>query len=205
MPQLEDHDTDDGKRVWMNREELETLFDAYSGNGDSLDDHMEKEYALRLMGQAGLRTQEMLDASPGDITTVNTNDGELTKLRVPDGKNDKYRETVIPEQLASDLRTYRRACMDSDDDPFIDRTRRTIQRWVASAGEHVASETDNSNWEHVTPHDLRRSWAMVLLDSGTGPTVVMELGGWENYKTFKESYLGHHSDATIAEQVAEAF
>lgn len=203
--QVKDHDSFDGKRVWMDQNELDTLFGAYNGNGDALDDDMEKEYALRLMGECGLRTQEMLDATPADVSTVNTDDGDLTKLRVPDGKNGKDRETVVPPRFADLLRNYKRAYSVADDDPFIDRTRRTIQRWVASAGEYVASETGNSNWEHVTPHDLRRSWAMVLLDSGTGPTVVMELGGWENYKTFKESYLGHHSDATIAKEVAGAF
>lgn len=203
--QVENHEGSDGKRVWMQQDELDTLFGAYNGNGDALDDDMEKELALRLMGECGLRTQEMLDATPGDITTVEVEDGELTKLRVRSGKNDKDRETVVPPRFADLLRTYERAYGIADGDSFVSRDRRTIQRWVARAGDHAATVTGESAYSEVTPHDLRRSWAMVLLDSGTGPTVVMELGGWENYRTFKEHYLGHHSDATIAREVAGAF
>lgn len=203
--QLKDHPDDDGKRVWLNKPELDTILAVYKGENGSLDDDLEKEYALRLMGECGLRTQEMLDVTPDDIHTVETDEGELTKLRVVNGKNGKDRETIVPDQLAHDLRNYERAYAVADGQPYVDRSRRTIQRWMERAGEHVASETGNSDWEHVTAHDLRRSWAMVLLDNDTAPTVVMELGGWENYKTFKEHYLGHHSDNTIAREVAGAF
>ncbi|RJT06554.1 site-specific integrase [Halococcus sp. IIIV-5B] len=202
--QVEDHDADDGQRVWMSRDELAALFGSYSGGADALDDNLEKELALRLMGQCGLRTAEMLTVTPGDITMAEIEEGQLTKLRVSDGKTGD-RETVIPPRLADQLRTYQRAYGVADDDLFIDRNRRTIQRWVARAGDHAASVTEESAYSKVTPHDLRRSWAMVLLDSGTGPTVVMELGGWENYRTFKDHYLGHHSDATIHAEVSGAF
>ena len=76
---------------------------------------------------------------------------------------------------------------------------------MARAGDHTVSVTGEQAYAKVTPHDLRRSWATVLLDTGTAPTVVMELGGWENYRTFKDHYLGHHSDATIAAEVSDAF
>lgn len=152
------------------------------------DDH-EKEIALRLMGECGLRTQEMLSVTPDDVSSVETESGTLTKVRIPSGKGDKFRETTAPDRLADLLRMFERGYGVEQDAPYVDRSRRTIQRWVEAAGEHTATRTGESAYEQVTAHDLRRSWAMVLLDSGTAPTVVMTLGGWENYTTFREHHM----------------
>lgn len=189
--------------MWLQNGEPQQLFAAYDSG---LDDDLEKEVALKLMGLCGLRTQEMLDVTPSDLTTIEDDDGDTHyKLRVRHGKGDKDRDTYVPQRFADQLRTYERAYGIGQHEPFVSRDRRTIQRWVNRAAEYVASETNNGDWTNVSPHDLRRSWAMRLLDSGTSPTVVMELGGWENYRTFKDHYLGHHSDATVASEASKAF
>jgi integrase len=202
--QLENHDSSDGKRVWLQNGEPQQLFAAYDDGG--LDNSLEKEIALKLMGLCGLRTAEMLDVTPSDIHEIQDDEGDTHyKLRVRSGKGDKDRDTYVPQRFADLLRTYERAYGIAQDAPFVERDRRTIQRWTNRAAEYVASETQNGDWTNVSCHDLRRSWAMRLLDSGTAPTVVMELGGWENYRTFKDHYLGHHSDATVASEASKAF
>ena len=202
--QLKNHDSAEGKRVWLQNGEPERLFAAYQSGG--LDNDLEKEIALKLMGLCGLRTAEMLDVQPRDLHEIEDEDGETHyKLRVRHGKGNKDRDTYVPQRFADLLRTYERAYEVPRDVPFVDRNRRTIQRWVGRSSTYTASETNESDWLNVSCHDLRRSWAMRLLDSGTAPTVVMELGGWENYRTFKEHYLGHHSDATVASEASKAF
>lgn len=207
---LEEHDNSDGKRVRLTKDELTALFDAYSGDGDSLTDDMEKEIALRLMGQCGLRTTEMTEVSPSNLRTIETADGTHTKLQVLKGKGDKdkedkYRETFVPEGLADLLRAFQRSTGVGETDPYVDRDRSTIHRWTNRASEHMATVTGDSDWQEVGSHDLRRSWAMALLDDDVNAITVMELGGWENYTTFREHYLSNLSDETIARQVGPVF
>lgn len=203
---VENHPDSDGAQVWLDGEnELETMLEVYNGGDGSLDDDLEKEYALKLMGQCGLRTQEMLDVCPEHLYEVETDEGTITKLKVPDGKGGKRRETVVPNTLARDLRQYERAYSVAEDTPYVDRGRRTIQRWMDRAGDHIAEETGNDNWALVSAHDLRRSWAQKLVDNGTVTSVVMELGGWDSYVTFREHYLGHISDNRIASEIDGGF
>lgn len=35
-------------------------------------------------------------------------------------------------------------------------------------------------------HDLRATWATILLSKGIPATVVMKMGGWKNIKTVEE-------------------
>lgn len=195
----------DDKQVWLNQDELQRLFGIFGNGDESLDNNMEKEVAVKLMGIAGCRTQEMLDATPGDLKQVETDEGTLIQLHIPDGKGGKERHTVVPERFADFLNTYARAYDIADDEPFVDRNRRTIQRWMNSAGEYMAELTGESNWSYLSAHDLRRVAAMRFVDAGTAPTVVMECFGWENYKTFRDHYMDRHSDSSIARETAKAF
>ena len=195
----------DDKQVWLNQDELQRFFGIFGDGDESLDNNMEKEVAVKLMGISGYRTQEMLDATPGDLKTVETDEGTITKLNIPNGKNGKERDTIVPERFADFLNTYARAYGIDDDEPFVNRNRRTIQRWMNAAGEYMAELTGEDNWMYLSAHDLRRVAAMRFVDAGTAPTVVMELFGWENYKTFRQHYMDRHSDSAIARETGKAF
>lgn len=206
--QTEAMDMADDKRVWLNHDELKDFFkkfDKKKSGEDCHDDNMEKEVAVKLMGVSGCRTQEMLDATPGHLRTVETDEGTITKLHIPDGKDGKERDTIVPERFGDFLSTYARAYGIDESEPFVDRNRRTIQRWMNAAGEHMAELTGKEDWSHFSAHDLRRCAAMHLVNSGTAPTVVMDLFGWENYKTFREHYMERHSDSALARETAKAF
>ncbi len=42
-------------------------------------------------------------------------------------------------------------------------------------------------------HDLRRTWGTLLVESGVEPGMIMEWGGWDDWETFREHYLGAYS------------
>lgn len=95
---LGDYDERDGKRVWLDQVEENDEVSILIGEVES----PEQEIAFRPGAQAGLRREEIASATPNDFS------------HVPDGfigvwndyaKRGKYRETPIPEELASSVRT----------------------------------------------------------------------------------------------------
>jgi integrase len=79
------------------------------------------------------------------------------------------------------------------DEPLIDRPTRWVQRAVERARNELRAETGDEGWQYVTPHDLRRTWGHLLIEDDVEPGIVMEWGGWENWETFREHYLGVYS------------
>jgi integrase len=180
------------QRAWLSQRELESLY-------ESVSDDMEREIALKLMGESGLRSAEVLDMSMDHVRQMET-EGSRYKLIVPNDKGNKRRETVISDTLHTKMQAYSQANQ-KDSEPLIDRTTRTLQNWVKNAtGSFEAKE-----WTHVSCHNARRSWAKQLLESGASVPAVMQLGGWQDYKTFRDHYLGTLSDRAIAEETAAFF
>jgi integrase len=65
---------------------------------------------------------------------------------------------------------------------------------LESVVEELAEEGDEM-WQHVTPHDLRRTWATLLSADVDDPLLIMDWGGWEDMDTFLEHYRGSYSPA----------
>lgn len=184
---LGDYDERDGKRVWLNQtdgnDEVGALIDEAKSP--------EMEIAFRLGAQAGLRREEIASVTPNDFS------------HAPDGflrvwndyvKRGKYREAPIPEELASSVRTlaYERA----PDEPIVSVEPNSIYRWVKRAAEACYAATGDEGWTYLDVHDLRRTWGGHLLwDCGVLPAVVMSWGGWEDWETFRNHYLGEMSPA----------
>lgn len=188
------HNSESGrKRAWLSQRELNLLYDEVS-------DNMEREIALRLMGEAGLRTAEVVQASMNHVRPMET-DSTRYKLIVPQGKGDKRRETVISDTLHTKMQAYSQANRLDSEQALVNRSTRTLQNWMKRAKEPQSAE----EWTHVSCHDLRRSWAQELLESGASVPAVMQLGGWEDYETFRDHYLGTLSDRAIATETAEFF
>jgi integrase len=78
-------------------------------------------------------------------------------------------------------------------------TKRTVRRWVKETAEryyqlHLAHSNSQSSFEshdisHISPHDLRRTWGTLLLESNVEPVIVMAWGGWESWEVFRQHYL----------------
>ena len=168
---------DDSKAVWLTDDEISSLIDE--------TDTEEQRFALGVMARSGLRVQEAADVSADDL--VDTDCGLM--LRVWRGKNDKYREVPIPAELF-----YLGRAIGRDRATVCDAAKRTLQHWVTKAADARYSEDNEIGWSFLSAHDLRRSWG-TLLAAEMDPMLVMEYGGWENFSTFRESYLNIHDPA----------
>lgn len=109
-------------------------------------------------------------------------------------KRGKYRETPIPEELASSVRTL--AYERDPNESIVSVEPNSIYRWVKRAAQSRYAATGDEGWTYLDVHDLRRTWAGHLLwDCGVLPAVVMSFGGWEDWETFRDHYLGEMSPA----------
>lgn len=179
-----DYDEDDGKRVWLSQDELDGLL---AEPDDTL-----RGIGLALAGRCGLRRHEVVGVTPRDIVSGPTG----THVRV-DGKGGHYREPPVPADLRTQIDAYADVAGVGPDDPLVDRNPKTIERWVVRAAEARRDATGDDGWKDVRPHDLRRSWGTLLLEHGVEPGMVMEWGGWTDWQTFRESYLGEFSPEAV--------
>lgn len=173
---VNDGAADEGQ-VWLNRDEYATLLDAMDGT--------QQKIAARLGGDCGMRVSEVTSVNPNHLVTGPA--GEM--VRIYRSKDDVTRETPLPEGLKAMLNAYAEVRGADADTPFVDVTTRTVRKWVEAARERRYAATGDEGWLRVTPHDLRRSWAQALLESDVEPMIVMEWGGWRNWRTFREHYL----------------
>jgi len=175
---LDDYNVKDGKRVWLTAEEIERLIN----EGQDATQRI----AITLGGKAGLRR--------GEITSVTRNDF----THAPDGfvrvwgdyaKQDKYREAPIPNDLEPFVKGITSG--QDPDQPVVSVHDTTIYRWVKRAAERLYAETEDEGWQYLDVHDLRRSWGGHLLwNCGVSPMSVMQFGGWSDWDTFEDHYMG---------------
>jgi integrase len=185
----EPFDDKDGRRVWLSDDEVDRLLDV-------VDDRTQR-LAFALGARCGLRSHEVVDVAPAHVVQDDTLGAVL---RVPEGKGDKYRETPIPATLAESLRTVGDLRDAPLEEPVVDRSTRSLRRWVTNAGDVLADETDDDRWEFLSFHDLRRTWAGQLAAAEVDEQVALRWGGWNDLETFLDHYRG---SPTPAEQRRE--
>lgn len=189
------HPEADGMRVWMNGDELDQLIERMEANNGTPG-----AIAGRLGGHSGLRREEATDATANDVAETA---GDPV-LRVPDGKDGKYRETPIPADLADRMAMVAEYDDDIDEcDPVLDIHPKTANRWVKKAASELADETGDPGWNDVTFHDLRRTWGTRMLEDGVLPSVVMSHGGWVDWGVFRAHYLGEFSPGALRRERAK--
>lgn len=184
--------------VWMSREEYRALPRAA--------ETQERAIAIRLMGDCGLRVQEVLDVEPQHISRMS--DGRHYELEVVGGKDTtgeyaegKHRETWLPVDVESQIHRYIQSAEIADDQPLVDRAKRTVQYWVEQAAATAAEETGDDDYRRVSTHDLRRCWAHhLLVEENVSPRIVMALGGWSSYDAV-EPYLAAPTEENIIDEM----
>ncbi len=195
--QIEPMPNNDGYRCWLSPTEQDRLTDYY---------HTEpkKRLAIELMLD-GLRSEEVPRVAPRDFRRLDAEE-EAYKLRVRKSKTG-YRECPVSNETHTLAQTLKNAQSATKEEPLVDVSPRTIQRWVANAAEALAEETGNEDWRHVTAHDCRRTWATTTYYSLSAPyslEVIMQWGGWVDGDTFRENYLGREPDHLAVEMMDEA-
>lgn len=180
---MDDYPEADGQRVWLEQPEVSLLVSHMQGT--------EQEIAAILGAKAGLRREE--------ITSVTLNDFAHAPsgfLRVwgDYAKRDQYRETPIPTGLADRVAGYIEGRERAPDEPVVSVEPGSVYRWVRRAAERCQAKTGDRGWSYLKPHDLRRTWGGHLLwNCGVLPFVVMSWGGWRDWSTFRDHYMGEMS------------
>ena len=169
-------------KVWLSESDTEALLDA-AGN-------TEQRIAFALGARCGLRSHEILEVTPDDV--VPTDAGRM--LIVEHGKGDKYRETPIPSDLVRQIEAVDDMRDESSDTPVISvTTTQSLRNWIQSTRERLAEQTDDDRWNHLSLHDLRRTWATALGSKEVDPLIICQWGGWNDLETFLEHYKGAYS------------
>ena len=166
----------------------------------------EQEVAIRLMGDCGLRVQEVLDVKPKHVSRMS--DGKHFELKVVGGKDTtgeytggKYRETWLPRDVEATINRYIQQAEIDDEECLVPRAKRTVQYWVEQAAENAVKETGDSDYRRISTHDLRRCWANhLLVEQNVSPRIVMALGGWSSYDAI-EPYLAAPTEENIIDSM----
>ncbi len=182
----EAYDEQDGYQMWLSEDEVQDLIDHAPSDKAQL--------AIQMGVRCGLRSDEIVRAAPEDV--VDTEAGWM--LRVKGAKTGELRQTPAPDIVAGMMRAY--GSGQDESKPVIDVTTRTLRNWVASAAESLAEETGDEMWRHVSPHDLRRTWATSIEGADVETLVLMDWGGWNDVDTFLDHYRGTFSPDVQAAQ-----
>ncbi|WP_324758166.1 site-specific integrase [Haloarcula montana] len=179
---LEEYENQDGMKVWLSEGEVEQLIEQFEDT--------ERRIAIQLAARCGLRSAEVLNVAPAHVADTDAG----TMLRVwESAKTDKYRETPVPPNLATTIRTVGDIRDEPADEPAVDATTRTLRNWIGDATDELESVTNDPGWSYVGMHDLRRTWATSLRSADVDAMVVCDWGGWDDLQTFLDHYRGTHS------------
>jgi integrase len=177
----------DGYRIWLDLDETDELLAAA--------DSREERIAFALGVRSGLRVQEIVDVEAKDV--VSTSAGP--RVRVWDSKGKAYRETPTTKDILAMAETV--ADLQGPETPLVDHSTRWVQRHLDGVTGELAE--DDEMWAHVTPHDLRRTWATLLSADINDPLLIMDFGGWEDIETFLEHYRGSYSPAVQRRELSK--
>lgn len=179
---LKQHSKRDDMKVWLSQDEVEQLLTAA--------DSTHQRIAFALGTRCGLRSHEVLQVAPEDV--VKTDAG--IRLRVWEGKGDQFRETPVPSDLATTIRTVDDVRSASSDQSLVElESTRSLRRWVRKAADELQEESGDSGWSYLSFHDLRRTWATALASEDVDPLLVCDWGGWNDLETFLGHYRGTYS------------
>jgi len=173
---LEEHDKRQDMQVWLSADEVTQLLDATEGTQETV--------AVGLGVRCGLRSHEILDVAPRDVHDTDAG----TMLRVHHGKGDKYRETPIPSELATTIRTVGDIRGDEKTAVVDVTTTRSLRRMLNRVVDRI--DSDDPGWNELTFHDLRRTWCTQIAWKDVDTRIVCAWGGWNSIDTFLEHYQG---------------
>jgi len=189
-------DSGDETKCWLDYPaEIEQLADKAREGG------WERRIAILLMGKTGLRVSGVPTAKPQGLTY--NDEGNYWELEVR-GKNTKggskaTRDTYIPDGVQRELTNYAKERDISPSEPYVGASVDSIRRWVREARAELTDQSER--WQHVSSHDLRRSWATHhLVEEDVSVRVMMEIGGWSDYQSI-EPYLTKPTPSKIGEEL----
>ena len=158
-----------------------------------------RDHALLLAGiQTGLRAAEIIRLRRADVEL-----GAGPHLRVH-GKGRKERVVPLTTQSVRELRTWLKERGGTADEPVFPSRRGTalshdaLGQLVAKHAAQAQQSCPSLHAKHVTPHVLRHTCAMTLLESGVDVTVIALWLGHEQVETTYRVYL--HADLSLKQR-----
>jgi integrase len=124
------------------------------------------------MADSGLRRQELINLNWGDV------DFATGLIRVKQGKGQKDRVSVIGVTTRRALLKYKRTVDHSDNLPLFQS--RTGGRFTGTGVLLIFRRLSKRTGIHVTPHAMRRTFAVLSLRAGMGALHLQNLGGWSS-------------------------
>jgi site-specific recombinase XerD len=134
---------------------------------------------VMLMADSGLRKSEVIALNWGDV------DIQTGLLIVHHGKGDKPRSAVVGANTRRALLAYRRSLTDHSEGAPIFQTR-TGGRFTPKGFGQVFCKLRDRSGVNVTPHAMRRTFAILSLRAGMGELYVQALGGWEDLQMVRD-------------------
>lgn len=173
--------------------------------------HYTAELAIRFGAEVGLRVSETTEVTADDIHESTHPDvdayfigvyGKDTSGKL--GDMGKYRDAFLPYDLFNHVMAHSIKEGIAPGEPQFGVTKRTVQQWIKDAAEAAAESTGNSDYNKISSHDLRAYFATdCLIRRDMNVRVVMEVGGWADYKSM-QPYLNAQFDDVIAEEFEQA-
>lgn len=109
------------------------------------------------------------------------------------------RDIWIPRPLYSKIEQFIQDKNTRSDGPIFLESESTFRRRFAALTEELAEETGDDDWLKVTPHDLRRYYAIhFMFRLGLDPALVRQMGGWLSEESMLE-YLILPDDVLVDE------
>ncbi|MHC3439562.1 hypothetical protein ACYJ1Y_16090 [Natrialbaceae archaeon A-gly3] len=117
------------------------------------------------------------------------------------GDDDKRRprDIWVPRPLYNEFGQYMEENNIGEDDRLFPASESTFRRRFNSLCEELAERTDDEDWSKVTPHDLRRYYAIhFMFRLRVDPALVRQMGGWLSEASMLE-YLILPDDVLVDE------
>ena len=160
--------------------------------------HGRRDHALLLLAiQTGLRVSELTGLARQDIHL-----GAGPHVRCH-GKGRKDRATPLTGQTVKVLRTWLAELNPAPDSPLFPTqaggplSRDAVERLVAKHATAAEDRCPSVKAKNVTPHTLRHTAAMSLLNAGIDTSVIAL---WLGHETPETTQVYLHADMTIKEQ-----
>ncbi len=155
---------------------------------------------LLLAVQTGLRVSELANLNRGDVVL-----GPSAHVRCM-GKGRKQRATPLRKDCARALRDWLAERAGSDAEPlFVSNrggrlSRDAVERLVAKYAAQACNSCPTLQNKRVTPHVLRHSAAMQLLQNGVDRAVIAL---WLGHESVETTQMYVHADLQLKEQAME--
>lgn len=168
-------------------QQIISMIDAAYREGDSIT--LRDQAMLELLYSSGARVSELIGINLNDLSTVQTDDGEIRTLKLR-GKGSKERIVPLGSFASKAIDTY---CVRIRPVLSAKSSKPSSALFLNSRGGRISRQSawqmvlDAANaagvTEHVSPHVFRHSYATHLLDGGADIRVVQELLGHASVTT----------------------